>query len=142
MRAEPCAYRLAATAKVRIGCEETETGELEMEGARVLILIVSAATWLVMLLAQLRLFAIATTLEQLLRQLGSNLPIGGNCPHCGGRLVAGRPVCRHCGRDVPVQERSAPADLIMTADGLAVCGTCGYHLARDGSKLCKCPDPA
>ncbi len=111
-----------------------------MEGAGVLVLIVSAAIWLVMLLAQLRLFAIAATLEQLLRQLGSNLPIGSDCPHCGGRLVARRPVCRHCGRDVPTQELFAPTDLVTTADGLAVCGTCGYHLAPDGSKLCKCPD--
>jgi hypothetical protein len=79
-----------------------------MEGAGVFTLLVSAAIGLVMLIAQLRLFSIATALEQLLRQLGSNLPIGGDCPHCGGRLVAGKPVCRHCGRDVPVAADVAP----------------------------------
>jgi hypothetical protein len=107
-----------------------------------LVIILTALISLVLLLAQLQLFSIASSLRKILYVLEPSLPTGPDCPHCGGRLIRGRSACRYCGRDVdvaPVEAVPSKPGRTVDADGLAVCGTCGYHLSPDGSKLCKCP---
>jgi hypothetical protein len=80
-----------------------------VENPNAVVLILIGFISLVAFFAQLRLFAIAATFlqiatiaKQILRDIESNLPTGEYCPHCGGRLVDGKAVCRHCDRDVPL----------------------------------------
>lgn len=121
--------------------------------------IVLILAWLIALVAffaQLRLFAISATLKQIATQIKQilhdierDLPTGDDCPHCGGGMVAGKVVCRHCGRDVPL---SAVAPMLKTSEPRATppageadatCPICGYkYWYRDGVRHCGCSAPA
>lgn len=63
------------------------------------------------------------------------------CPHCLAKIEREAGVCRHCGRDVPVEERNAPPAVLPQRPKWIACKACGYGVDAAENFCSKCKAP-